>query len=104
MKAVYAEKPLKLRPRDLPVSGIGLGDVLIKVEYMGICGSDLHAFRDAHVFHKPPVMLGHELAGIVADTGSAVTNVKKGDAVTVIPQLAFCLKAVFFIFCQEERL
>jgi L-iditol 2-dehydrogenase len=87
MKAVYAETPGVIGLRDIPVPQIAAGDVLIRVMYAGICGSDLHAYRGLHAFRKPPVMLGHEVSGIVTEVGDRVQTVRPGDAVTVIPQI-----------------
>jgi L-iditol 2-dehydrogenase len=64
---------------------IGRNDILIKTAYTGICGSDIHAFNGMHPFRKPPVVLGHEISGIVHEVGSDVVTCKKGDRVTVLP-------------------
>jgi len=63
-------------------------EILIKTAYAGVCGSDLHAFRGKHPFRKPPVILGHELAGTVVECGGDVRGVRPGDRVTVMPLLA----------------
>jgi L-iditol 2-dehydrogenase len=63
-------------------------DVLIKTAYAGVCGSDLHAFKGRHPFRKPPVILGHELAGTVAERGDAAKGFVPGDRVTVMPVVA----------------
>lgn len=60
-------------------------DVAIRVEATGICGSDVHAYLGKHRFRKPPAILGHEVAGIVSEVGTAVTNVRIGQRVTVMP-------------------
>lgn len=59
-------------------------EVLIKVAYVGICGSDLPRFFEGAV-HQFPQVLGHEFSGVVAETGSAVKDFKKNDRVTVAP-------------------
>ncbi|ERK29103.1 zinc-binding dehydrogenase [Clostridium intestinale] len=56
--------------------------VKIKVEYSGICGSDLHSFKGEYGNIKTPVVLGHEFSGIVVEVGESVTKVKVGDRVT----------------------
>ncbi|QLY80462.1 zinc-binding dehydrogenase [Clostridium intestinale] len=56
--------------------------VKIKVEYSGICGSDLHSFKGEYGNIKTPVVLGHEFSGIVVEVGERVTKVKVGDRVT----------------------
>jgi threonine dehydrogenase-like Zn-dependent dehydrogenase len=68
--------------RDVPVPEIGDDDLLIEVKAAGICGSDI-AFDDGHHANllRPPVVLGHEFSGIVAQTGKNVTDWKTGDCV-----------------------
>ncbi|MBD2846583.1 alcohol dehydrogenase catalytic domain-containing protein [Paenibacillus sp. IB182496] len=58
-------------------------EVLIKVLYAGLCGSDVHLFHDAHPFRKPPMIPGHELAGEIAAVGPAVRHHRVGDRVVV---------------------
>jgi L-iditol 2-dehydrogenase len=60
------------------------GDALVKVAAAGICGSDLHIYRDQS-FIKPPIVLGHEFSGTVAAVGSAVRAVSVGQRVAVNP-------------------
>lgn len=87
MKAVYVEEPYRTAVREIDKPKINENEVLIKVKYTGICGSDLHAYKGIHAFRKPPVMLGHELSGSVVEIGSKVTKFKEGDRVTVMPQI-----------------
>lgn len=56
--------------------------VKIKVEYSGICGSDLHSFKGEYGNIKTPVVLGHEFSGTVVEIGEDVKTVKVGDRVT----------------------
>lgn len=74
------------------------GEVIIKVESAGVCGSDLHLFQGTHAFRKPPAILGHEVAGEIIETGKAVTRFKVGDRVTVEPHLG-CGQCEF---CKQE--
>lgn len=85
MKSVWMAAPAKLEIRDIPIPEIREQDVLIKVEYCGICGSDLHIYHNAHSFRIPPVIVGHEIAGTVVKLGAKVTNLKLGDRVAVLP-------------------
>jgi S-(hydroxymethyl)glutathione dehydrogenase / alcohol dehydrogenase len=69
----------------MEITEIGLqpprsGEVLIKIAASGVCGSDLKAL-DGHsaVARQPPLVLGHESAGVVADVGPGVTSVRPGD-------------------------
>lgn len=69
--------------QQMPIPELGPHDVLIKVIYAGICGSDVHLFHDLHPFRKPPMIPGHEMAGEVASVGSAVRAYQAGDRVVV---------------------
>lgn len=64
-------------------------EVLIKVKYIGICGSDIHAYYGKHPFISFPIRLGHEMSGEILETGNAVKNFRRGDLVTIMPQ-QFC--------------
>ena len=70
---------------EAPRPALGAGEVLIRVAYAGVCGSDLHAFLGTHPFRVPPVVLGHELSGGVAEVGEGVSEFAPGDLVTVLP-------------------
>ena len=85
MKAAYLEEIGKMGIRDIPIPEIGPDDVLVKMKAAGVCGSDLHAYLGKHQFRFPPVLLGHEGAGVVYKVGENVKNVKVGDRVTVDP-------------------
>jgi L-iditol 2-dehydrogenase len=69
--------------RDIPEPKAGKGEVKIKVEAAGICGSDLHILHgDIGIPMKPPFVIGHEFSGVVVETGEGVTTCKPGDRVT----------------------
>ena len=74
-----------LELRDVPTPTVGPDDVLIAVRRMSICGTDLH-IRDWNEWAagaiSPPLVIGHEFMGTVADVGDHVTDVKVGDRVT----------------------
>lgn len=86
MKAVLLQDAYQVDLVDMDLPAIGTNDVLIKVGVTGVCGSDLHTYRGRHPFRKPPVVLGHEVAGEVVRAGAAVSRVRVGDRVTVEPQ------------------
>lgn len=88
MKAAFVTGLKKAEILEVEKPAIGKGEVLIQVKTMGICGSDLHLYLGLHAFRKPPVILGHELAGVVCEVGEGVTRVKVGDRVTVNPSVA----------------
>jgi len=64
-------QPGEASVNDVPIRKPGSGDVLLRVAYCGICGSDIHAFRSDAGFEwvQPPVTLGHEFSGIVEEVG-----------------------------------
>ncbi len=64
------------------------GEVLVKLEYVGICGSDLHYYESGAIGDyvvKPPFVLGHEPGGVVVEAGEGVTHLKPGDRVALEP-------------------
>lgn len=70
MKALVYTAPNQLAYREEPDPRVGDGEVLIRVDAVGICGSDLHAYHGHDPRRVPPMILGHELAGeIVAGPG-----------------------------------
>ncbi len=86
MKAAVFEQTGKLSIRDKPIPNLVSGDVLIKVDLCGVCASDLAALNGDVTDYSPPVVMGHELAGVVVD--SRHSNVMVGDKVTVNPMLS----------------
>jgi len=87
MRAAFIDKPLSIRYiDDAPEPQITAPDqVKIRVVVTGICGSEVHAFHGTHPFRIPPLISGHELAGVVIETGEGVSDFKAGDRVTVEP-------------------
>jgi threonine dehydrogenase-like Zn-dependent dehydrogenase len=59
----------------------GPGEVLVRVAASGVCGSDLATYRGSHPYKRPPIVLGHELAGVVERSGPGVTRLAPGDRV-----------------------
>lgn len=88
MRAIVAHGPkdLRLEPRD--VAAPGPGEVLIRLEAGGICGSDLHYYNHGgfgDVRLKEPMILGHEVAGRIEALGSDVTGLAVGQLVAISP-------------------
>ena len=79
-----APKQMKIVPMDLPEQ-LNSNEVLIKVKTGGICGSDIHIYDGSHPIGDYPKIIGHEFAGLIEKTGSAVENLKSGDKVVVNP-------------------
>ena len=85
--AVYVDKG-KVVIREVPILQPGQGEALIKVEYAGICGTDLTIVSGNHPRAKPPLIIGHELSGEVVEIGEEKAEIKVGDKVTVRPLLS----------------
>lgn len=84
MKALvkYANMPGCVEIREMPVPEIAPDQVLLKVHAVGICGSDLEMYHHKVTFEvSPPVILGHEFSGMVAEVGASVRGFKPGDRV-----------------------
>lgn len=79
MKALVYTAPNEVRYREEPEPRMDAGDVLIAVDAVGICGSDLHAYHGHDPRRVPPLILGHELAGRILEGPG------KGRRVTVNP-------------------
>lgn len=82
MKALVLEEYNKLIYKDVPEPQIGEDEVLIEVKACGICGSDIHGVDGSSGRRQPPIIMGHEASGIIAEVGSAVTGWEKGERVT----------------------
>ncbi len=76
----FAPEKHSVELRDIPMPKIGPEDVLLEVGAVGVCGSDLHQWTSDHSWPvNYPVVLGHEFAGVVRETGERVTGWKEGD-------------------------
>ncbi len=94
MQSAWEERPIPT-PKD--------DEVLVKVEYVGVCGSDLHYYESGAIGDfvvKPPFVLGHEAAGTVVEVGAGVKHLKVGDRVALEPgktcgHCEFCRKGLY---------
>lgn len=85
MKAAVWYGGKDVRIEDVPEPRLNEHEVLIRVKSVGICGSDAHAFEGKSKRRVPPLIMGHEFAGIVADIGSEVSEFQNGDRIVVEP-------------------
>ena len=92
MKAVCIEKPGEIVIQEREIPKITAGDqVIIKVKYTGICGSDMAIYKGTNPFVVYPRVFGHEFAGEVADKGEEVQHISIGDHVVGEP-IQYCGK------------
>jgi L-iditol 2-dehydrogenase len=88
VKAVYLTAPEAIEIRTLPEPVCGPDDVLVRVRAGGVCGTDVSTYLGTHFLRKPPVILGHEVAGEIAAVGVDVTAWAVGERVAIDPQVA----------------
>ena len=82
MKALLLKKYMELELVEMPRPEIGPEDVLVRVKACGICGSDVHGMDGSTGRRIPPIIMGHEAAGVIAETGARSTDLRAGDRVT----------------------
>jgi L-iditol 2-dehydrogenase len=82
MKALLLSEYKKLNVVDMPTPEIGDEDVLVRVRACGICGSDIHGYDGSTGRRIPPLVMGHEAAGVIERAGTAVRGFEAGDRVT----------------------
>jgi len=82
MKALLLSEYKKLEVADLPRPVPGPEEVLVEVAACGICGSDVHGYDGTSGRRIPPIVMGHEASGVVAETGPGVSDFKEADRVT----------------------
>ena len=80
MKALVLTEYKKFELRDVPAPEFGEEEVLIEVKACGICGSDVHGMDGSTGRRRPPIIMGHEAAGVIAQAGRGVSGWKAGDA------------------------
>jgi L-iditol 2-dehydrogenase len=82
MKALVLQEYKKFDHRDVPAPSPAAGEVLVAVKACGICGSDVHGMDGSTGRRRPPIIMGHEAAGIITAVGAGVTAWAAGDRVT----------------------
>ena len=95
MKALVYTQPNEMQILDRPYPSLEANEVVLKIESVGICGSDMHAFHGHDPRRKPGLVLGHEFAGTVEETSSSLFS--KGQKVTGNPLITcghceYCLQ------------
>jgi L-iditol 2-dehydrogenase len=82
MKALLLTDYKQLAVTDMPTPDVGDDEVLVRVRACGICGSDVHGYDGSTGRRIPPLVMGHEAAGVITRVGKAVTGFAGGDRVT----------------------
>ncbi|MEA2246439.1 MAG: hypothetical protein QOH46_968 [Solirubrobacteraceae bacterium] len=82
MQAAVFHGPDDLRVEEVERPTAGPGEILLRVERCGICGTDSHIVRGHFPAPNLPLIIGHEFSGTVVDVGSGVTHVEPGDRAT----------------------
>jgi L-iditol 2-dehydrogenase len=82
MKALVLKEYRQFAVEDFPVPALQPDEVLVRVRACGICGSDVHGMDGSSGRRIPPIIMGHEAAGVIAEIGSAVSGWENGDRVT----------------------
>jgi len=107
MKALVLVEYNRLEIQDIPEPQFGPEDVLIEVKACGICGSDVHGLDGSTGRRRPPLVMGHEASGVIAQTGRDVRGWAAGDRVTFdstiyCGQCHFCRRGQINL-CENRR-
>lgn len=107
MHALVLTEYKRLSYEEIPAPEPGPLDVLIAVKACGICGSDVHGMDGSTGRRRPPIVMGHEAAGVIARVGSQVTAWKEGDRVTFdstifCGECAYCRRGQVNL-CEDRR-
>ena len=97
MKALVYTQPNEVQLLDRPYPEIGEDEVVVRIDAVGICGSDMHAFHGHDPRRKPGLVLGHEFSGTIADTRAK--SLHRGLRVTGNP-LITCGRCEY---CEQGR-
>lgn len=91
MTAAVLYRPHDLRLEELPVPSPGVGEVLVQVRSVGVCGSDVHYFEHGRIGDfvvEEPLVLGHETSGMIVAIGPEVSSERIGQRVSLEPGIA----------------
>src|ERR1700690_1299204 len=82
MKALVLQEYKKFAVEELPVPAPQPGEVLVAVKACGICGSDVHGMDGSTGRRRPPIIMGHEAAGVITRATNSTKGWAEGDRVT----------------------
>ena len=108
MKALVWEAPRVMSIRDQAEPALAPGEVLLKVVYAGICGSELSGYLGHNALRVPPLVMGHEFAGTIAAMADDVSGLSEGQLATANPmwfcgECRFCARGQTHL-CPKRRL
>jgi L-iditol 2-dehydrogenase len=107
MKALVLKAYGQLEVQDIPAPEIGPKDVLLRVMACGICGSDVHGMDGSTGRRIPPIVMGHEVSGVVERVGAEVTTFAADDRVTcdstIYNPLSFFSRRGQVNLCDDRR-
>lgn len=87
MKAIVCQQIDRLQLVEQKEPALEAGEAVVRIKRIGICGTDLHAYKGNQPFFTYPRVLGHELSGIVEQVDDPSGSVKVGDQVSVVPYM-----------------
>ena len=87
MKQAVMTSPGQIMIHEIDIPQPGPGEVLLKIQRIGVCGSDVHVYHGKHPYTKYPVVQGHEFSASLVAVGAGVTNLTPGMKVTSMPQI-----------------
>lgn len=107
MKQAVMTAPGKIEIHEIDKPQPGTGQVLLKIQRIGVCGSDVHVFHGKHPYTSYPVVQGHEFSASVVEVGEGVEDIREGMKVTTTPQITCgecppCLRGDYHI-CDELK-
>ena len=87
MKQATMTAPGQIDVHEAPVPTPGPGEVLLRIQRIGVCGSDIHVYHGKHPLTSYPVVQGHEFSAVLEALGQGVTDLTTGAKVTSMPQI-----------------
>ena len=87
MKQAVMTTPGKIEFNEVDAPKPGMGEVLIRIHKIGVCGSDVHVWHGKHPYTSYPVVQGHEFSATIEELGEGVKGLKVGQKVTATPQV-----------------
>jgi len=87
MKQATMANPGKIEIYEVPAPVPGPGEVLLRIQRIGVCGSDIHVYHGKHPLTSYPVVQGHEFSAVLEAVGPGVSGLTPGTKVTSMPQI-----------------